>query len=446
MIDDALQEFHNHKDSIISAGARTGKGGRIIDNWHIPKLEFMQSVTASIRDSGVPMQWSADHTERCHITEIKVPSRSGNRQDYESQICRYLDRIEKCRLFNLATTIRDVEVNVSSLWSDDDDSQNGDNDDDEGLLKDPQQATHSESSRPTKHANYFELAESLERGMHPAAPHPYRTIVRGRTALHISRDPNMKLSVDEAMKKFNLPDLCGALADFLSHSNYEDSSVIGGRRMAAVDTQLPFDELQIWTKIQLQNHSYHAPHNILPPQAVNASPPSGTWTFGRSDIILFNVDPSKVWPQSGIEGVCFLECLKVCYKFVSGHHVAQLRIVFRVVPCRRAPYHPCADLILTYAQRFDVIPQPCPQSPEQKGLYVEPSTKMFLMKSARRSDRSIMGGILPLGQVRALVNLVPLFGEVADNRLTKETLLEYGSEFRLNPYFDKELYYALCRL
>jgi hypothetical protein len=57
-----------------------------------------------------------------------------------------------------------------------------------------------------------------------------------------------------------------------------------------------------------------------------------------------------------------------------------------------------------------------------------------------------MGGILPLGQVRALVNLVPLLGEVADNRLTKETLLEYGSEFRLNPYFDKELFYALRHL
>jgi hypothetical protein len=300
VIDDALQEFHDHKDTIILAGVRTGKGGRLIDNWHIPKLEFMQSVTASIRDNGVPMQWSADHTERCHITEVKDPSRSGNRQDYESQICRYLDRIEKCRLFNLATAIRDTGVDVASLWSDADDGENGVNND-EGLLQDPQPATHS--SRPTRHANYFELADSLERGMYPAAPHPYRTMVRGHTALHVSRDPAMKLSVDEAMKKFNLPDLRCALADFLAHSNYEDSFVIGGRRMAAVDTQLPFDELQIWTKIQLQNHSYHAPFNILPPQTVNASPPSGLWTFGRSDIILFNIDPSKVWPQSGIEGM-----------------------------------------------------------------------------------------------------------------------------------------------
>lgn len=300
MIDDALQEFHDHKDSIILAGVRTGKGGRIINNWHIPKLEFMQSITASIRESGVPMQWSADHTERCHITLVKDPSRSGNRQDYESQICRYLDRIEKCRLFNLATAIRNAEDDVSSLWSHADvDGWENEDDADEG---DPQPATHSESSRRARHANYFELARSLECGTYPAAPLPYRTIVRGQTALHLSRDPAMNFSVDEAMKNFNLPDLRRALADFLAHSNYEDSIAIGGRRMAAVDTQLPFDELQIWTKIQLQNHSYHAPYNILPPQTVNASPPSGPWTFGRSDIILYNFDPSKVWPQSGLEG------------------------------------------------------------------------------------------------------------------------------------------------
>ena len=133
------------------------------------------------------------------------------------------------------------------LWSDVDDGENGDNNNDEGLPMDSQLvATHS--SQPTWHANYFELADSLERSMYPTAPHPYGTIARGCTALHVSRDPTMKLSIDEAMKKFNLLDLCCALANFLAHSNYEDSFVIGGRRTAGVDTQLPFDKLQIWTK------------------------------------------------------------------------------------------------------------------------------------------------------------------------------------------------------
>ena len=91
-----LKEFHDHKDSIIKAGAWTSKGNQVINNWHIPKLELMQSVTLSICESGLPIQWSTDHTEHCNITKIKAPSRSGNNQEYEAQICRYLDHAEKC--------------------------------------------------------------------------------------------------------------------------------------------------------------------------------------------------------------------------------------------------------------------------------------------------------------------------------------------------------------
>jgi hypothetical protein len=41
------------------------------------------------------------------------------------------------------------------------------------------------------------------------------------------------------------------------------------------------------------------------------------------------------------------------------------------------------------------------------------------------------------------VDLVPHFGKAADKQLSKETVLEYGLEFWLNKYFDKELFYAL---
>ena len=60
------------------------------------------------------MQWSADATERCNITEIKVPSHSTNNQNHEPQICRYLDRNKKCRQFDLATAIRQAQSNIDS--------------------------------------------------------------------------------------------------------------------------------------------------------------------------------------------------------------------------------------------------------------------------------------------------------------------------------------------
>jgi Plavaka transposase len=312
MIDDALEEFHDHKDSIISAGVRTGKGGRIIDNWHIPKLEFLQSVTTSICNSGVLIQWSADHTERCHITEVKDPSRSGNHQDYESQICRYLDRAEKCRQFDLATAIHEAHVkNKVEDGDGDDEVRDRDNDDGDEELNTADHTCVQSPAHPSqaiRHTNYFELANALEHGKCPSSLLPPRTFVRGRTALHLSRDPAMKLSVDDAMKKYNLPDLRCALADFVTRfsDNPNNPLIIGGPRTEAGDTYLPFDEIQIWTKFQLQNRSYHTPHYILPPQTINALPPSDSWTFGRSDVAFINIDPSQVWPCSGLEGMCFL--------------------------------------------------------------------------------------------------------------------------------------------
>jgi hypothetical protein len=74
---------------------------------------------------------------------------------------------------------------------------------------------------------------------------------------------------------------------------------------------------------------------------------------------------------------------------------------------------------------------------------MEPSTGMHLLKWAWQSNGSLLGDVIPLGQVRALLNLVPHFGTVADNCLTKETGLKHSSDFWLNKYFDKELFNVL---
>lgn len=84
-ITSALAEFHAHKDVILSVGARRGKK-KPINNWHIPKLELMQSIVLSIRANGPVFQWSADLTENAHITEIKALSRTTNNNNYETQI------------------------------------------------------------------------------------------------------------------------------------------------------------------------------------------------------------------------------------------------------------------------------------------------------------------------------------------------------------------------
>ena len=322
-MDATLKEFHDHKHAIISAGARTGKGNAVIDNWYIPKLELMQSVTSNIRENGAAIQWSADATERCHVTEIKEPSRSSNNQEYESQICRFLDRADKCRRFDIATAIREAGIDFSFPTHDprSENNNNGDSDED-GIPENPEEPedplpivsttaellTHILPTSPAagtarRNANYFELAEALQQGLYPRSPLPFRTIVQGQTALHLTREPTMRaMSIEAVMEMFKLPDLHGALVDFLSRVNNKDPFQIGGRRSGNLNSPLPFDNLQVWTKVQVQNHSYFPPHDILPPQTINASPPSNSWAYGHSDVVLINTDNTKVWPRSGLEG------------------------------------------------------------------------------------------------------------------------------------------------
>jgi hypothetical protein len=124
----------------------------------------------------------------------------------------------------------------------------------------------------------------------------------------------------------------------------------------------------------------------------------------------------------------------------------QLRLIFRAMPSRRDPNAFGTDLFLTYAQRFDIIPQPNPTShasSTERGLYPDPSTGMYVVKRSQRSDGTNLGDIVPLGRVKTLLDLIPRFGAAANKQLTKETSLEFSREFWLNKYLDKELFYAL---
>ena len=102
----ALQEFHDHKHVIIEDGLRCGQQTKaILEHWHIPKLKLMQSIAPSIEWVGSLLQWSADTTEHAHIEVVKDPTSSTNNHNYESQICRCLDRLKKCQCFDTAVTL-----------------------------------------------------------------------------------------------------------------------------------------------------------------------------------------------------------------------------------------------------------------------------------------------------------------------------------------------------
>lgn len=119
-------------------------------------------------------------------------------------------------------------------------------------------------------------------------------------------------------------------------------------------------------------------------------------------------------------------------------------LIFRIVQHTRFAF--CEDRFLIYARRFDIVPQinkNISGSSTARGPYPEPKSSLYILKRARRANGELIGDILPLQQVKTPVDLTPSFGNKADRRLTKYNSSTYCSEFRLNKYFDKELYLSL---
>ncbi|KAF8546867.1 hypothetical protein OG21DRAFT_1527549 [Imleria badia] len=186
-VEAVLERFHTHKSAIISTGGRQGSKGPL-KHWEIPKLELLQHVVPSIRASGAIMQWTADVTEHAHVTKIKQPTRSGNNQDYYTQIAWHLNRSEKCFRFDITMHLASVE----HKGSDDKDQADEHEPNLEALC-----IKHYYS--PTRQtANYFEMAEELASSTVPNTALPHRIFASSTTAFRLALKPSLRASIDEA--------------------------------------------------------------------------------------------------------------------------------------------------------------------------------------------------------------------------------------------------------
>jgi len=281
----SLANFHKHKDSILAANARWGKGNQLIDNWYIPKLELMQNIAPSICHSGVAIQWMADVTEHAHIMEIKDPAWQSNNNNYDPQICQHLDRKEKLRHFDLATRFHQLALDAGAkevLSASTEDKEDSDNDQESGaeLENDKLSISFLALSRPL--TDYFAIAKLLATSP-STAPTPLRSFSVGLTAFHLTSKPSVQhMSVQEATVMFQLPDLPAALSHFVAFEKDCGPSAlspVGGHRRTA-GTVLPFDELQVWFKLHIQGHDFHRRDQLLPAQMLFCTPPSTSWPFG----------------------------------------------------------------------------------------------------------------------------------------------------------------------
>jgi len=320
-INNALSRFHRNKMAITDTGARRGKKGPIL-HWEIPKLELLQSVVPDIKSNGAPSQWSADFTEHAHIPLVKEPARAGSHQGYESQICRYLDRLEKIRHFDLAIAIQASGLRFGAAGDADADLHS-----DGSEAEDFTVSTTSEllpllstfgynPASPRSITNYFHRAKLVKNGLIRSEVPPRTFQSTHNIVYHLTRDPTFsKTEVNTIVQRYNIPDLPGAIADFISRIRSSSNGFIGtvgGRRTVQNHNNNLLDfRLQVWQKMRLQTTAYHHPHKILPPVTINAIPPSDTWTKGRYDPAIVNIDQSQVWPDSGLSGKYLLIFMRI---------------------------------------------------------------------------------------------------------------------------------------
>jgi len=119
----------------------------------------------------------------------------------------------------------------------------------------------------------------------------------------------------------------------------------------------------------------------------------------------------------------------------KGYDLAQIHLIF----------HPMwsANVYLTYAERFEIIPQSTSYGSTTRGICPDPVTGQYVVKRSTRANGSRLGDVIPLLQARIPAPLVPRYGVRADPKLTSRNSLEYSAEFYLNRFFNKELYYFI---
>ena len=299
----ALNKFYDHKQAIIDLGLHQGQKMEM-DHFHIPKLELMQQVVPSITQVGSLLQWSADTMEHAHIEVIKDPASMMNNQDYDSQICCTLDHDKKHQLFKTAICLREFQEAPQS-WDEaelkDNEAKSKDNNDnDENVLKDLWSAK-------CQTTDFFKVTVKNANASTSTNSFPPCTIIAALTAIYLNiKSKFCCKSIKEFADMFKLPDLRAALGDYVKRVVHTQSLLhtFGHARQSSSDVGLPFTELQVWSKVHLQQKSYYYPEETFSQTfTVSAQPPDWNWKYGHYNTAILQVAESRQWPTSGMQGM-----------------------------------------------------------------------------------------------------------------------------------------------
>ncbi|KIJ11214.1 hypothetical protein PAXINDRAFT_15845 [Paxillus involutus ATCC 200175] len=152
-------------------------------------------------------------TEHAHIAVIKDPAEATNNHEYNPQICRFLDRQEKCRLFDHTTRLSTVNkaVHKNEDAKDDEEEQ----EDDEDLNEDNTNPAAMFNELWGSNCQPTNVFQFVSNGRNGPDMWPPRTFLASSTAVHLNACPSIPwISIDNVANAFFLPDLQATFADY----------------------------------------------------------------------------------------------------------------------------------------------------------------------------------------------------------------------------------------
>lgn len=209
---------------------------------------------------------------------------------------QYLDRLERLRYFDLATSM------LAPLNDNHDGDGNGDGDEPHKPIQ------NLSGARRSSYTDYFSHLRIVNSSGDPEIQsNRVRTFsISSYTALHLNRDPDIKsITIDEAARLFNLSDLSDAIQDFMylqthgrnqpiSHSTSILRRCNDNQRRHSQRIDMGFDSIRVWWNIKVQTRSLQHPGTVNKAATLCAQPPdvSKGWGLGRCDFALFMNDAS----------------------------------------------------------------------------------------------------------------------------------------------------------
>lgn len=282
----ALERFHENKEHLSRAGVRDGKLKKGLFN--IPKLELIRQSIRFIKSVGCLSQFTGDQTERLHIANAKVPYRHTNRKDFATQICRYLDRDEKVRLFSLYISWMKSVLAAGDRGRDYDALRLEEGYDavlDDGLDPGEARLRHSHFDFLTNVFLPFGIRDAFAEGCHPT---------NTTTAFVLKQKPDIQtIPIDLAMHRFRLAELRRTLND-----HYHGLS----RARAQWHRPLPFEAIKVWYSVRMQLRATQNEEVILPAVKVMASPPTDGSLYGHCNFVLVRDGADGLARTTGVCG------------------------------------------------------------------------------------------------------------------------------------------------